>query len=1037
VPDNIRNSLTLPSSSTGAPRRPSEVEKAAALHKIMREKPDKEVSYYDNPTILSRLIESQHFSAALERLEKKGPTEASIWVCTKRESSGDGVDVGLEDGSTSLISGLTQSFSQVVHKEAYTFRALPIHMACSCLGQTAVAEKGLWTELERLIAYLAIVYPEGCGRRDLDGRLPLHEAIWHNASPSTVSALLMAAPEAVNEQDVHGRYPMALNEHRTGEHKDAVRKLLRLRRKYWDMAREEATLRFKHRNVPSADESITSTSVLAASIADEETLFTTASAFPFASASAKVENSTSHDNDNDQRRNQYKATNVTQSGREPIQPISWSQLEDRAKLAEQKLEQVNEANYILTKQVIELKAANKEVQDKLDRYTKTDLGRQVKRLETEKEDLTWLVQQLQGILLRNGIALDPEEANFVNPPREVKAVAGGGGKESAKNVVENVNKPPTDNAKSSSSDERQQQQQQPQEQQQQQQQQRQQQQQQQQQQKEQKEQKEKVQQQVEASEAENQQHQSLKPAVAAKAATTTHKHSVLETNERLGNGFVLNQKPPPVASASAQSAPASQINKYARHDDDNENESESEHDGNSCSIGPYSFGSGSQQSRLEYDMQVLEEMNERVRQLVLSESATNYQGQSLYPQFAARPKVDVQQQHQQQQRSCLKEPPASTPQQGGLEEENEMDKKPQAKPSVVSQKDPPQSAAATHVEDCENNTTINKKQQATTVADFDVTCSNDSQSSFPISTIEEEESEEGMEQSALKPTDATSSSGDSSGKSHDGISIASVDQDGAEDINDETVSCSNQKEVDDADMDDLDSVLAEAVKLNGGKGLSPDILRLWRETTTSSYGLSNISLPSMLEEHLQQQQGLNGGKGLSPEMLRWWRETSAASFDVSAVSLPNMFEQQQQQDEASAGSSSTDTRENKSPPHKKKSPATASPTSSPSLVGETLGTTSAMMCQSQNNHVTCNVKSNTDYCMNTDKAAAAAAPHASSGHAKSSNINQRSLFCGAAAKKPPSLDDMTVFTDDMSQLFSRAAKIYTEGRGSDDGAAST
>jgi hypothetical protein len=1070
VPEKIvrqGDSLT-PSTAPSVPSCPSEVEKMAAIRKAMRENTDKEVCYYENPTILFRLVQAKKFSAALERLEKNGPREASIWVCTKRpkEAKAGGGAAGEknttsssrsqqqqhqqqqeEDGSSSLISGITQSFiteevAAYNTEGEYTFRCLPIHMACSHLGSVVVDKnKDQWADLEKLICYLAIVYPAGCARRDHEGRLPLHEAIWYNASPCTVSALLMAAPEAVNEQEYkhsRGRYPIALNEHRPtptagdhdgGDQKEAVRKLLRLRRKYWDLARQEvryqqayyyqiliyncsnmahvytdtildffqfhapqATLRFKHRTVPSADASITSTSVLAASVADEETLFTTASAFPLgglaqsaAAAAVGVEEDGEDVNDTSGGRILSKATNAQNEStrcREPIQPMSWSQLEKRAMLTEQKLEQLNEVNYVLRKQVIEFRAAQKDLQDKLDRYTKTDLGRLVRRLEAEKQDLQWQVQRLSGLLMRNGISLDDpdEEARFIStsPPLEVQV-----GDEQ-----QNVNQPSINKNDKSISDVVQQQQQQEQE----------------------------------------QQEKSFKDekvhSLAAAAAATTNEPS----------SMILD-------STESQPLQVPHDKDAISQDDD---ETENDHDGSYCSH--YSFGTGSQQSRLEYDMQVLEEMNERVRQLVISESASDYQGKSVYPQFTAARPV----QEQEQKRSCLKDPPSYSAN-GNIPQplnEDEMNKKLPAKPkeSFLSKKEAPQSGTA-DVDDGKRNITIHKKQlQATTVAAFDVTYSNDS----PFTTIEEEE-DEGIV-SVPEPTSVASSRSGANGNSHDGSScIASVDQLDTQDTNADNVTCNNNKKGMNFGAymdDDLDSVIAEAVKLNGGNVLSPEMLRLWREASATSYGLSS--------EQLQKQQALNAGKGISPEMMRLWKQTSATtsatSFALSAITLPSALEQQQQQqqaDEISAGSSSTDTRENKSPSSKKKSPPpsySCSPTSMPCLVGaENMSTTMATKYQYLDN-----VYSSNGDGMGKDKAAAAAASGASSSSVYDKVASCTTKRCSpvitASPKTPPtSFYDMSICSDDMSQLFSQATKTYPRGGGGgglsgqsgDDCAAST
>ena len=214
-------------------------------------KKEKEVDFFTSPTLLSRLIQNQKFASAIARLEKQGPQESSVWVCTKRKlpAALQYADVKCVSGSSSQSASSAKSRSsgkKTNEKETgqYTFRQLPIHMACG--GLFRVDDPALRTDLEQLIARLVIAYPEGCARRDHQGRYPLHECIWYNAAPPIISALLMAAPEIARIPDMQGVTPSVLNEHRqcpNPNHKTMVRGMLKKSPEFWRTARQEAEFR--------------------------------------------------------------------------------------------------------------------------------------------------------------------------------------------------------------------------------------------------------------------------------------------------------------------------------------------------------------------------------------------------------------------------------------------------------------------------------------------------------------------------------------------------------------------------------------------------------------------------------------------------------------------------------------------------------------------------------------------------------------------------------------------------------------------------
>jgi hypothetical protein len=298
-------------------------------------KKEQECDYYRNPTILSRLILNMKYKAAIDRLQKRGPSEAAVWICTKRKTD--------EFKSPSAAKSLTSSI--IAHaKEQYGYRQLPIHMACEALFRAA--DSLLRAELESLISLLALAFPEGCGRRDHQNNLPLHLAIWHDANAETVSNLLIAYPGGVQEKDSKGRYIFAVNDHRKGVHKEAVRDLLRQKETFWATASAEAHSRLKHREILASDASIESTSVIAASIKEEDDTILSSNSFEVSMDPHHPNASRKH------------AGHVT--------ALQWTQIEQRAMALEAKLAESYEQNYKLNQELTDAKLSKQLLQKKVD-----------------------------------------------------------------------------------------------------------------------------------------------------------------------------------------------------------------------------------------------------------------------------------------------------------------------------------------------------------------------------------------------------------------------------------------------------------------------------------------------------------------------------------------------------------------------------------------------------------------------------------------------------------------------------------------------
>ena len=209
----------------------------------------KEVDFYKNPTILSRLVLNQKYASAISRLQRF-PEEASTWVCSKRNpyrgrsislAPGRKAGRGLERFSSSRFDLPKPSSPQSLE---YSIRQLPIHVACANLLRTK-DDLALRADLERLIHSLVITYPNACTQADHEGKLPLHEALWHAAKPETISILLMAAPLILHVRDNHGRNPLDLNRFRRGENMEQINQMLLRGTHFWEQARATAIFKME------------------------------------------------------------------------------------------------------------------------------------------------------------------------------------------------------------------------------------------------------------------------------------------------------------------------------------------------------------------------------------------------------------------------------------------------------------------------------------------------------------------------------------------------------------------------------------------------------------------------------------------------------------------------------------------------------------------------------------------------------------------------------------------------------------------------
>ena len=288
----------------------------------------RQVDFYKNPTILSRLILNEKYASALKRL-KNYPDEASTWVCSKRNPfKGKDIQSYFKRSQSSRRSlSSAQSIRRLNSKLDpklldYSIRQLPIHVACSSLFRASSAQRA---DLELLITHLAVMYPDGCQQPDHEGKFPLHEAVWHNASPETISVLLMASPSMLHERDKYGRAPLELNRYRSGENKEQIKDMFLRGVAYWESARTEALMHTKKGTTSDEEGSI------------------------LRSISKRLERGAG-DSDYDL-----------------VEPVTWKKLETRAKYLEQLLSSAYEKNYELGELVDSLSNEKMQLQDELNR----------------------------------------------------------------------------------------------------------------------------------------------------------------------------------------------------------------------------------------------------------------------------------------------------------------------------------------------------------------------------------------------------------------------------------------------------------------------------------------------------------------------------------------------------------------------------------------------------------------------------------------------------------------------------------------------
>jgi regulator of replication initiation timing len=342
----IADHLTQSNSSLG-----ESVEQRVKLQKI------EQVDFYRNPTILSRLVLNEKYASALKRLNNH-PEEASTWVCSKRNPfKGKDVQSYFKRSQSRRRSLSSASSIRRLNSKLdpqlldYSIRQLPIHVACSSLFRASAAQRA---DLELLITHLAVMYPDGCQQPDHEGKLPLHEAVWHNASPETISVLLMASPSTLHERDKFGRAPLELNRFRSGEDKEQIKDMLLRGVAYWESARTEALLRTKEGTAGDEQGNI------------------------LRGISMRLEKG------------------AGDSGYDLVEPVTWRKLETRAKYLEQLLSSMYEKNYELGELVDSLSSEKMHLRDELDRLENSSTSKESSQQSASdmREEIDYLYKEI-------------------------------------------------------------------------------------------------------------------------------------------------------------------------------------------------------------------------------------------------------------------------------------------------------------------------------------------------------------------------------------------------------------------------------------------------------------------------------------------------------------------------------------------------------------------------------------------------------------------------------------------------------------------
>lgn len=231
------------------------------------QKKQKEVDFYQNPTILSRLILNQKYRSAIERVHSH-PEETKIWLCIQRNVK---AVEGVTNSSTPPTLLERHSSGSTTIEVIYSLRELPLHMACAQLvrtrqGDDVDASSSSWANdsvLNELITSCIVANPEGAYQPNHEGRLPVVDALHYGVRAETMALFLMADPVKAMQSDPQTKQSlsdinqvyrqveaqergMEKQDHPTN--RDEIQELLELGVDFWKRAQEEASLRLRAGN---------------------------------------------------------------------------------------------------------------------------------------------------------------------------------------------------------------------------------------------------------------------------------------------------------------------------------------------------------------------------------------------------------------------------------------------------------------------------------------------------------------------------------------------------------------------------------------------------------------------------------------------------------------------------------------------------------------------------------------------------------------------------------------------------------------------
>ena len=227
--------------------------------------PPRECDFYDDPTILSRLILHGHYQAAIHRL-REHPNEASVWVRRERRTTIAETTTANTDRTSAAAAAVANNknrpavldtlgvYKPHAEPQVYaSYRQLPIHTACQQLLLLPRNHHVITPLLYQLIH----TYPAGCGYPDHTGQTPLQlvvrslssstseDAISSAACRRLVVVLLTAAPRVLDRIDTTNTNIQLLTQD------ERIQKLLEQGRPFWERVRQAAIQR-RQRRKPDA-----------------------------------------------------------------------------------------------------------------------------------------------------------------------------------------------------------------------------------------------------------------------------------------------------------------------------------------------------------------------------------------------------------------------------------------------------------------------------------------------------------------------------------------------------------------------------------------------------------------------------------------------------------------------------------------------------------------------------------------------------------------------------------------------------------------